>query len=72
MGGDGVGQVDLGCINKIADQVRGSKPVSSLPPKYGFQFQPPSSCLAFSYYLVDYSINISEVSLVDSYAQFVT
>lgn len=39
------GWVGLGCIRKIAEQVRRSKLVSSVPPSLLCQFLLPVSCL---------------------------
>ena len=47
-----LGQVDLGCIRKWAEQTMGIIPLSSTPPWLLLQFLAPGSCLGFSHWTV--------------------
>lgn len=47
MGGAILGQVDLGCIRKAAEQAGGDKPVSLVLPCSPLQLLTPGFCLKF-------------------------
>lgn len=58
------GQVVLRCIKKRAEQVRGSKPGSSIPLYSLLQFLPPHSCLGVLSWWTVHKINFVPPKLV--------